>query len=140
MIELTETDFKLLKFISENEPVGIEKIKAKLSDIDSIEYRISQLKNMEYRTVASIQIPIENTSYVYEEYDYDNGKSLGIYSATDMGKKALQDYCHKQNKSKKEFWLKNAWIPILVTIATNIVIGGIKQLWPLIQQWFSSIL
>lgn len=38
----------------------------------------------------------------------------------------------------KELWIKNAWIPILVSVATNLVISGLKWLWPLIQQWLSN--
>lgn len=75
---------------------------------------------------------VPNTSYIEVIGD--------IFCIAPLGKKALQDY-QKQNKvDKRMLWLKNAWIPILVSIATNLIIDGMRQLLPLIQEWVSSFL
>ncbi|MGX8711662.1 MAG: hypothetical protein ACQGTM_15625 [bacterium] len=140
MVELTETDFEILKFINENEPVELSKIRAEFPSISSLEYRISRLKSRDYQGNATILVPIQNTSYILEKYNEETDKALGIYFTTDMGKKALQDHERQSKAAKRELWLKNAWIPILVTLATNLVIGALKWLWPLIQRWASSFL
>ena len=50
-----------------------------------------------------------------------------------------QDYLLYYRQIRKDLWLVNAKIPILVSIVTNLVIAGIKRMWPLILQWVSSI-
>ncbi|QAT48546.1 hypothetical protein EQM14_01430 [Caproiciproducens sp. NJN-50] len=47
-------------------------------------------------------------------------------------------YFDVKKRRNKELWIKNAWIPILVSVATNLAINGLKWLWPLIQEWVSS--
>ena len=49
-------------------------------------------------------------------------------------------YLEAKKADTKRLWLKNAWIPILVSVATNLIIVGIKQLLPLIQELLSRIL
>ena len=89
-------------------------------------------------------LPIPNTAYIEQDYESiktDIGETeyrpLGIYHLTEFGYKSLQDYEYNQAAHKREIWLKNAWIPILVTLVTNLLIHGIKELWPLIQEWLS---
>lgn len=140
---LTEIDYRILEFISHNEPIKIDDIKNKLPNISSLEYRINLLATPEHRKVGYDYVPIDNTYCLKEECEYGNGvittvKGLQIYSLTDMGRKALQDYKTEKKRKKRELWIKNAWPPILVSVATNLLIIGIKWLLPLIQKWLSN--
>lgn len=51
-------------------------------------------------------------------------------------------HIYRSYKAELRFWLmlKSLWIPIVVSIITNLIIDGIQWLLPLIQQWFSSFL
>lgn len=126
MPDLSDVDFKILEFINENEPVKIEKIKTKFPKISSIDYRIEQMSKQTLSQSGSCYIP--NTSFIiqkYEEYEEPKGsfepaKPLGIYTVTDFGKKALQDHKDYTKKHKRELWLKNAWIPIIVSFVTTV--------------------
>ena len=73
--------------------------------------------------------------------DYGLIEIRGTYSdytcvLSDNGKRYL---LFLKNRAK-QLWLKNAWIPILVTIITNLIIDGVKWLLPLVSQWLSSSL
>ncbi len=130
MIGLTEIDVKILWFISKNEPADISSIKAEFPNISAIEYRLQQLSQPEYSSRS--HIPLDNTSYLDEELltFHDDAGSLrqrlsGRYTLTAMGHKALQDYRCNKRLHTRELWLKNAWIPIIVSIATNVVLNYI---------------
>lgn len=62
------------------------------------------------------------------------------FTSSSAGKRLVEDFLDKERISRKELWLKNAWIPILVSIATTLAINVLKSLWPLIQQWASNFL
>lgn len=49
---------------------------------------------------------------------------------------------YRSYKAELRFWLilKSLWLPIVVSIITNLTVDGIQWLLPLIQQWLSSIL
>lgn len=47
-------------------------------------------------------------------------------------------YFEIKKTQTKTLWLKNAWMPILVTIGTNLLVIGIKALWPLILELFAN--
>ena len=51
---------------------------------------------------------------------------------------AGRDYLIRYRQTRRDLWLKNIWIPILVTIVTNLAIRGIEWLLPRIQQWLSN--
>lgn len=125
MSELSDVDFKILEFINENEPVEIKKIKSKFPEIASIGYQIEQMSKQTFSQSGSCYIP--NTSFIIQEYEefeepkgsFEPAKPLGIYTVTDFGKKALQDHKEYTKNRKKELWLKNAWIPIIVSFVTT---------------------
>lgn len=52
--------------------------------------------------------------------------------------KLYQIYQSYQDEQKFWMMLKSLWLPIVVSIITNLSTDGIQWLWPLIQQWFSS--
>lgn len=148
MTELTEIDIQILRFVSKSEPASLEAIKLKFPTASSIEYRVKLLSTPEYRRVGNLPItnPVPNSSYLSQDRieTVVNGRvkieMLGTYRLTENGQKFLQDYGQKARSDRKELWLKNAWIPILVTLATNLVISGVKWLFPLIVQWLASSL
>lgn len=147
MVELTDTDSKILRFIKKRGFASITDMERAMPEISSIRYRVEQLSTPEYRKIHSISIPMENTSFLVEDYEtvnLDSGKTkrnhLGIYRLTAFGDKALQDYEQKRTTYRRELWLKNAWIPILVSLVTNLLIHGLTELWPLIKEWLVHIL
>ena len=144
--DLTEIDYRILEFINKNEPIKIEDIKAHFYDIDSLEYRIKILSTPEYKQTSYTNIPIKNSYFIAEEYEetvnsygLTSYNYLQIYNLTDMGKKALQDYKTHTDKEKKELWLKNAWIPILVSVVTTLIVNWLPTMLLWIQQWFASL-
>mgnify|MGYP007024214194 CR=1 FL=1 len=59
----------------------------------------------------------------------------------------LDTYCtsdfyqiYQAYRSEKRFWLvlKSLWLPILVSVITNLTVDGIQWWLPLLQQWFAS--
>ena len=58
----------------------------------------------------------------------------GRMTISDLGRDYL--VCHRQ--TRRDLWLKSVWLPILVTVVTNLTIHGIGWLLPRIQQWLSS--
>ena len=144
MTELTDTDIKILRYIKKHDSASLTEMETAMPDVAALRYRIEQLSTPEYRGAPGISIPIQNTAYIEQDYEIvasESGRrvhqSLGTYRLTAFGDKALQDYEHNCTTHKRELWLKNAWIPILVTLVTNLLIYGIKLLWPLIQGWLS---
>ena len=147
MVELTDIDVKILRFIKDHGSASLMDMECFMPEVTSLRYRVDQLSTPEYRKIHSISLPLENTSFLEKDYatvTMENGetdyRSLGIYRLTAFGDKALQDYEHKHTTHKRELWLKNAWIPILVSLVTNLLIHGIKELWPLIRELLGHIL
>ena len=147
IIALTENDVKILKYVRSHEPVHISQIEQALHDIESITYRVESLATPEYNYYDHFREAIKNSSYLQQEYECVTDKNhlthmepLGIYTLTDFGRKSLEDYEAAAKNGRRELWLKNAWIPILVSIATNLAIRALGWLFPLIQRWISHIL
>lgn len=142
MDELTSIGFKILDFVNANGPTNVETLKNNFPDIDSIDLRAHEMSKIKYNSTG--RVPLKNSSFLVQKYECvstDLGphqKETGIFSITDYGKKALQDYKESVKEKRKELWLKNAWIPILVSVATTSLINGLQWLLPLIQQWVSN--
>lgn len=74
---------------------------------------------------------------VYEEEDHVPGYmpvGLGICKISETG----IDFLTYRKQLRKDMWFENATIPAVVSIITNLLIYGMQQLWPLIQQWVSN--
>lgn len=144
MAELTDNDIKILRYIKKHDSASLSQMETAMPDVAALHYRIEQLSMPKYRGAPGISLPIQNTAYIAQDYEIvtsESGRrvhqSLGTYRLTAFGDKALQDYEYNYITHRRELWLKNAWIPILVTLVTNLSIYGIKLLWPLIQGWLS---
>lgn len=75
----------------------------------------------------------------YQETTHQPGlmpKPNGLMRASDLGR----DYLVYHRSVWRDFWLKSVWVPILVSIATTLLIHVSEWLLPQIQQWMASIL
>ena len=137
---LSENDFKVLEYIRSHGPTTVEDVERALPDVDSVPFRIAQMRGQTYRRSGGAQRTKLNASYLHEkithvaEEDTETITDFRItYTLTDLGRTALQDYKLTQKSQRRELWFKNAWIPILVTIAAALVIRALEWLFPLIQ-------
>ncbi len=133
--DLTEIDYRILRFFRDNSPASIEDAKKTLPDVESIEYRIEHLSTYETRNNGFVTIPVDNSACLRKNYQKNietkprfDPKPPDTFSITTLGKKALQDYEVAEKQHRKEIWLVNAKIPIVVSIATNLLIYGIQWL------------
>lgn len=151
--DLTESDYQLLEYINRFPSVhktNIEKhFKGK---IDSLDYRLSVLSQIDYKTSHGVPIPIQNSAYIDEEFDQTTDeyiepyKSLNIFHITDLGKTALQEHLHSLKSQRKELFLKSVFIPIAVSFATTCISLYIVPMLPqiiksvidILKRFFSS--
>lgn len=140
-MNLTDSDWEILRTIKEHQPIGITQIKEFLPNIEAMNLRLSNLAERKTHKINGISAPIKDTSYLTINrrskddplYEYDQHE----VSLTELGNKALQDHLITQKKARRELWLKNAWIPILVSFVTTIIT---TSLWPTMQRWLLSLL
>ncbi|WP_367569312.1 hypothetical protein [Lacrimispora sp.] len=142
---LEEYDYEILKFINRFESVPKDKIIQEFNGkIQSIEYRLSLLETPDYKSNLPVRIPISNSSYIESEFEVvkiehiTHHKSTNIYYLTDFGKRALQDYIQSRKKDIRLLWLKNCWIPMLVSIVTTLTTIGLTQLIPMMLSQISK--
>lgn len=125
---ITAGDAEVLKYFREHSPASASDAKKALPDTGAVDHRIAAL----YKP---------DVGFLTEDMDTDLSgtrelhRGLGVYRITPKGEMALDDYLTEQRRRQKELLLKSVWMPILVSIAANLTIAGIRQLWPLIQQW-----
>lgn len=134
---LEEYDYEILKFINCFGPVSKDKIINKFNGkIQSIEYRLRLLETPDYQPSGPVKLPISNSNYIVNETEaikiehVTHHKPTNIYHITDFGKRALQDYLNSRKKDLRLLWLKNCWIPILVSFFTTITTIGLSYLIP----------
>lgn len=135
--KLTSKDYELLFYINKFDSVSKEQINEHLKNkIDSIDYRLAQLSDVSYQG----NVPINDSGYIREEFEHIKDPQTRITSVvskksfhiTSLGKKTLQDYKCKLKSDKQDFWKKSIFVPIIVTIATTLLIDVLKLLLPLI--------
>ena len=125
---ITAGDAEVLKYFRKHSPASASDAKKALPDTAAVDHRIAALSK-------------PDVGFLTEDMDTDLSgtrelhRGLGIYRITPKGEMALDDYLTEQRRHQKELLLKSVWMPILVSIAANLTIAGIRQLWPLIQQW-----
>ena len=122
MPDISLLDYKLLKCINKHKHVSVEEIKNKFEKkMPVVDYRLvvleKELKYIDSEKNTTISITGRPSS-----------KPTGFYKLNDAGKTALADYAAYRKDYKKNLWLKNAWIPILVSVITNVVIQLISPL------------
>ena len=146
MNDLTKIDAKILQFINGCGTADLASIKRKFPDVSAIEYRLKSLCTVEVKQRGTYAIPIENSAFLCEQYEdikiqgIPCSRGLGIYELTDHGKRELENYQAGIRSYRKELWLKNAWIPIIVSIITSAIANYILPKLPQILQWIANTL
>lgn len=143
--ELTDLDYKLLKYINKFESVSKEKIVHKFKNkIDSIDLRLT---NLSFENDPISLLPDADHCYILEDTSSCSdglGTStityLNSYHITPYGKKVLQDYLFNKRNKSRTIWLKNAWIPIIVAFITTLLTNYIIPKLPKLIKWFYHIL
>ena len=131
MEQISKNDYILLKYISEFQVISIEKVNSHFKH---------KLKN----TSCRMEILHKNGYIVSCEKIIDDYKNIridtDIFKIAPLGEIALQDYVTQTKLDIKMLWVKNAWIPILVSfVTTNVTMYLIPKL-PLILKWLCGIL
>ena len=128
---ITAGDAEVLKYFRKHSPASASDAKKALPDTDAVDHRIAALTKPDVGLLAEdVDTDLSGTRELH--------RGLGVYRITPKGEIALDDYLTEQRRHQKELLLESVWMPILVTIAANLTIAGIRQLWPLIQQWLSN--
>lgn len=127
-VQITAGDAEVLKYFRKHSPASASDAEKALPDTGAVEHRIAALTKLDVELLSEdVDTDLSGARELH--------RGLGVYRITPKGEIALDDYLAEQKQHRKELLLKSAWMPILVSIAANIAIDGIRQLWPLIQQW-----
>lgn len=127
-VQITAGDAEVLKYFRKHSPASASDAEKALPDTGAVEHRIAALTKLDVGLLSEdVDTDLSGTRELH--------RGLGVYRITPKGEIALSDYLAERKQHRKELLLKSAWMPILVSIAANIAIDGIRQLWPLIQQW-----
>ena len=126
--QIAAGDAEVLEYFRKNSPASVSDAKKALPGAGAVEQRIAALSKPDIGLLSEdVDTDLSGTRELH--------RGLGIYRITPRGELALDDYLAERKQHRKELLLKSVWMPILVSIAANIAIDGIRQLWPLIQQW-----
>ena len=133
----SERDAQILKYFRKHGCVDISTVSRALPRVHSVEERVAELSKQQMSNAATPahRHPIPNTSCLVRR-----GQGTEAYQITATGLRALQDFEDRRRRERRLLWLKTAWIPILVSFLTNLVLSGPKPLLPLIQEWVQEIL
>ena len=141
--DLSHMDYRILKFLSNDGTATVEQIAKRLPKGDDVEYRLSVLAKREYSDMSHTYI--QNSSYIFEKMVEKKGTygteylKTGRYCITPKGIKALQDYLDKRKRDNRLLWMKNAWIPILVSIVINLLIALLQPVWSRLSAWLQCV-
>lgn len=122
MHQLTKLDADILAFIREKEFVTLDDVKQRFPKIETTEYRIQLMSE------ASDALVCPERAYWQDEISQFRHHDTGRYSLTPDGEKALEDYQYEHKTNQRELWIKNAWLPLLTTVAFNLIKAGIEWL------------
>lgn len=122
MHQLTKLDADILAFIREREFVTLDDVQNRFPMISTIPHRIRLLTTMPNALV------IQQRIYRQDEIGQFVSTGTGRYSLTPDGEKALEDYQYEHRLRDRELWIKNAWLPLLTTVAFNLIKAGIEWL------------
>lgn len=133
---LTNDEYALLNYINKFDSVSKKQMLNHFNGkINALEYRLSLLAEPEYENLAGFHFPIENSNYIIEEFEYIVGNdgstntiSKNSFHISELGKKTLQDFLSNKRSERINLWLKNAWIPIIVSLSTVLIADVLKWL------------
>ena len=121
--ELMSNDYVILKYINACESVSKAQLINRFSNkIDAVDFTLSCLSEPQYIKTQGSSYPIDNSSYIIEEFDEgkdDYGATYSIsknsFRITSFGKKTLQDYLINRKSERIKFFVSH-WIPITVSV------------------------
>ena len=122
MHQLTKLDADILAFIREKEFVTLDDVKQRFPKMETTEYRIQLMSE------ASDALIYPERTYWQDEIGQLLHDDTGRYGLTPDGEKALEDYQYEHRLRDRELWIKNAWLPLLTTVAFNLIKAGIEWL------------
>lgn len=131
MPKLNDLDAKVLRFIRETPSCAIDTIEKALLGVDAMESRIQCLQDSGFVRMDFLET---------KEGTLTHRIPLFTYKITATGRRELQDYDHATRKGHRDLWLKNAWIPILVSFLTTVLANYILPRLPEMLEWFRRIL
>ena len=130
-VQITAGDAEVLKYFRKHSPASASDAEKALPDTGAVEHRIAALAKLDVELLSEdVDTDLSGTRELH--------RGLGVYRITPKGEITLDDYLVERKRHRRELFLKSVWMPILVSIAANLTIAGIRELWPLIQQWLSN--
>lgn len=138
MYQLSDIDVKILSFAASKTFVSADELRARFPEIDALPHRLERLSAAQrvQKPEWGMSFSVPNTSYLLK---VGSQAAVPSYAITSLGRCALQDYRAAKKQRLRLLWLKNAWIPILVSLVTTLAVSGLQRLWPRIAQWLASI-
>lgn len=122
MHQVTKLDADILAFIREKEFVTLDDVQKRFPKVETTEHRIQLMS----KTPDALICP--ERTYWQDEIGQLLHSDTGRYSLTPDGEKALEDYQYEHRLRDRELWIKNAWLPLLTTVAFNLIKAGIEWL------------
>ena len=83
-----------------------------------------------------------NQDDVWQLYLYGLVSPMKTEKGLNMHRFHIADFCdtyrdYQREKRKNQFF-ESLWLPIVVSVVTNLAINGLQWLWPLLVQWYAS--
>ena len=122
MHQITKLDADILAFIRGKEFVTLDDVQRRFPKVETTEHR------MQLMSEAPDALVCPERTYWQDEIGQLLHDDTGRYSLTPDGEKALEDYQYEHRLRDRELWIKNAWLPLLTTVAFNLIKAGIEWL------------
>lgn len=135
---LTEDDFAILVYIKKHSPISIGAvIKHFGKRIDAVDNRVFALLNPEHSIIDNRHVlTVPNSSYIQK---VGSDKNPDLLELTVPGKHAVQNYLTSKRVDRQKFLFRSVAVPIMVTVATELILHGILWLLPLIKELVTRI-
>lgn len=144
MPEINDIDAEILRFIRNHEPTSLDSIINGLPNVSAVGFRVKQMCSSGHYHAAGTEGRnhwfIMQDIRTFRDGTFLKQEYLDAYRLTDFGKKVLQDHEYSEKKHRRELWLKNAWIPIIVAFVTTLTTNYILPKLPQIIEWLSHTL
>ncbi len=128
---INDIDYKILQYFNSVTTSTIESAKREFPKIIGMETRLEAMVNLRW---------LEHEYQKIKDGSLTRIQRTSTIRITEAGRKAWQDYRHTTHKDRRELWLKNAWIPIIVSFATTVLTNYILPKLPAMIEWFRHIL
>ena len=135
-LKLAENDYLILEYLKLNHSATEKSIISALNNkVEGIKFR---LENLSTRETVQRQ---NGTRRSVEAYiSRMNQGDSRVYSLNSKGEAELQNYNTQKKNEKREFWLKNALIPVIVSFLTTSITMYLIPKLPSILKWLCDTL